>query len=38
MNLEEIDLIACDFANDIFRPTFDNRKAIKSKHGNIYWY
>ncbi|CAK62111.1 unnamed protein product (macronuclear) [Paramecium tetraurelia] len=38
MSLEIIDLIACDFANDMFRPTFDSQKAIKSTHGNIYWY
>ncbi|CAD8212337.1 unnamed protein product [Paramecium octaurelia] len=38
LSLEIIDLIACDFANDMFRPTFDSKKAIKSTHGNIYWY
>ncbi|CAD8050704.1 unnamed protein product [Paramecium sonneborni] len=37
-NKEKIDLIACDFANDILSPTFETDKAIKSSHGNIYWY
>ncbi|CAD8134110.1 unnamed protein product [Paramecium pentaurelia] len=35
---DSIDLIACDFANDIFRPTFESDKALKSSHGDIYWY
>ncbi|CAD8143213.1 unnamed protein product [Paramecium pentaurelia] len=38
MNLDAIDLIACDFANDMLQPTFDSKKAIKSTHGDIYWY
>ncbi|CAD8046519.1 unnamed protein product [Paramecium primaurelia] len=38
MNVDAIDLIACDFANDMLQPTFDSKKAIKSTHGDIYWY
>ncbi|CAK70990.1 unnamed protein product (macronuclear) [Paramecium tetraurelia] len=37
-SLDSIDLIACDFANDIFNPTFESDKAVKSSHGDIYWY
>ncbi|CAD8133871.1 unnamed protein product [Paramecium octaurelia] len=37
-SLDSIDLIACDFANDIFKPTFESDKALKSSHGDIYWY
>lgn len=38
MSMESIDLIACDFANEILSPTFESEKAVKSRYGDIYWY